>query len=93
MYPAGFAHDNVVQGRAVPVGAGRAARRSQNIPATPDYRLRADSMSSGSRSGGSSPDIVNDSDLYNQRQQIRPAAYSSAQYASARYQRHARETR
>lgn len=57
MYPAGFAHDNVVQGRAVPVGAGRANRRNQAVSTAADYRVRTESMSSGSRSGGSSPDL------------------------------------
>lgn len=60
MYPNGFAHDNVVQGRAVPVGAGRSGRRAHNTAAAPDYRLRTESLSSGSRSGGSSPELSDD---------------------------------
>lgn len=63
MYPNGFAHDSVVQGRAVPVGAGRSGRRTQTITLTPDYRLRTESMSSGSRSGGSSPELSDDPGL------------------------------
>lgn len=63
MYPNGFAHDSVVQGRAVPVGAGRSGRRTQTTTAAPDYRLRTESISSGSRSGGSSPELSDDAGL------------------------------
>lgn len=63
MYPNGFAHDNIVQGRAVPVGAGRSSRRAQTSTEAPDYRLRTESVSSGSRSGGSSPELSDDAGL------------------------------
>lgn len=63
MYPHGFAHDSVVQGRAVPVGAGRSNRKTQTTTAAPDYRFRTESISSGSRSGGSSPELSDDAGL------------------------------
>jgi len=54
MYPTGFAHGGVIQGNPVPVGSGRHSRRSGTDTRT-DYRY-GDTDSSGSRSGGSSPD-------------------------------------
>jgi len=54
MYPTGFAHGGVIQGNPVPVGSGRHNRRSGAETRT-DYRY-GDTDSSGSRSGGSSPD-------------------------------------
>lgn len=77
MYPHGFAHDNIVQGRAVPVGAGRSGRRTHTTTTAPDYRLRTESLSSGSRSGGSSPELSDDAGFstygMHSRQQIRYA--------------------
>ena len=55
MYPTGFAHGGVIQGNPVPVGSGRHGRRSGTDTARAEYRY-GDSDSSGSRSGGSSPD-------------------------------------
>ena len=88
MYPNGFAHDNIVQGRAVPVGAGRATRR-QAGPIKPDYRLRTESISSGSRSGGSSPDISDDSStsLYNRHGPPQMSVYPSARHVPGRQHR------
>jgi len=54
MYPTGFAHGGVIQGNPVPVGSGRHSHRSRTDTRT-DYRY-GDTDSSGSRSGGSSPD-------------------------------------
>lgn len=54
MYPTGFAHGGVIQGNPVPVGSGRHSRRGGNDHRA-DYRY-GDTDSSGSRSGGSSPD-------------------------------------
>lgn len=89
MYPSGFAHDNVVQGRAVPVGAGRANRKSQTTIRGPDYRGRAESISSGSRSGGSSPDISDDSSTspYNRHTSRANTLYASGRHI-APHQRH-----
>ncbi|EXJ94651.1 hypothetical protein A1O1_03047, partial [Capronia coronata CBS 617.96] len=53
-FPAGFAHGGVIQGNPVPVGSGRHNRRSGTTTRA-DYR-GGDTDSSGSRSGGSSPD-------------------------------------
>lgn len=91
MYPAGFAHDNVVQGRAVPVGAGRATRRSQASTGGSDYRMRTQSVSSGSRSGGSSPDISDDSSssMYSRHASRQLASHASGRYHTGRYPRHA----
>lgn len=88
MYPNGFAHDNIVQGRAVPVGAGRTTRR-QATPTAPDYRMRTESISSGSRSGGSSPDISDDSgvDLYSRHASRQPTLYPSARHAAGSHHR------
>lgn len=90
MYPAGFSHDNVVQGRAVPVGAGRANRKSQAATAAADYRLRTESISSGSRSGGSSPDISDDSStiLYNRHQVPKPSRHIAQTHHQGRHSRH-----
>jgi len=54
MYPTGFAHGGVIQGNPVPVGSGRHSRRSGKDTRN-EYRY-GDTDSSGSRSGGSSPD-------------------------------------
>lgn len=88
MYPNGFAHDNIVQGRAVPVGAGRTARR-QAAPATPNYRMRTESISSGSRSGGSSPDISDDSTTtaYSRHTPRQPNLYPSGRHVPSRQHR------
>lgn len=68
MFPNGFAHDNIVQGRAVPVGApGRTSRQPPGLNAAPDYRHRADSSSTDSRSGGSSPELSDGSENSNSR--------------------------
>jgi hypothetical protein len=53
-FPAGFAHGGVVQGNPVPVGSGRHNRKS-GTSTRAEYRC-GDTDSSGSRSGGSSPD-------------------------------------
>lgn len=88
MYPNGFAHDNIVQGRAVPVGAGRSGRRMQTTAAAPDYRLRTESLSSGSRSGGSSPELSDDAGFGtyagNPRQQVKYAPARHAPIGSSR---------
>jgi hypothetical protein len=55
MYPTGFAHGGVIQGNPVPVGSGRHGRRSGTDASRDQYRY-GDSDSTGSRSGGSSPD-------------------------------------
>jgi hypothetical protein len=55
MYPTGFAHGGVIQGNPVPVGSGRHSRRSGIEMSRRDYGY-VDSDSTGSRSGGSSPD-------------------------------------
>jgi hypothetical protein len=58
MYPTGFAHGGVIQGNPVPVGSGRHTSSSSRGSASgrhSDYR-HVDTDSSGSRSGGSSPD-------------------------------------
>lgn len=88
MYPNGFAHDNIVQGRAVPVGAGRTARR-QAAPATPNYRMRTESISSGSRSGGSSPDVSDDSTTtaYSRHTPRQPNLYPSGRHVPSRQHR------
>jgi hypothetical protein len=54
MYPTGFAHGGVIQGNPVPVGSGRHSRGGGNDHRA-EYRY-GDTDSSGSRSGGSSPD-------------------------------------
>ena len=90
MYPQGFAHDNIVQGRAVPVGAGRSHRQSHASNATQDYRTRTDSISSGSRSGGSSPDHSDESStsLYDRHIPRETAQYGGPRQASSRHYRH-----
>ncbi|KIY02943.1 uncharacterized protein Z520_01408 [Fonsecaea multimorphosa CBS 102226] len=55
MYPTGFAHGGVIQGNPVPVGSGRHSRRGGADTSRAEYRY-GDSDSTGSRSGGSSPD-------------------------------------
>lgn len=55
MYPTGFAHGGVIQGNPVPVGSGRRSSRRAGTDARSEYRY-GDSDSTGSRSGGSSPD-------------------------------------
>lgn len=88
MYPNGFAHDNIVQGRAVPVGAGRTNRR-QAAPSAPNYRIRTESISTGSRSGGSSPDISDDSSasLHSRHASQQQTIYPSARHAPGRHYR------
>lgn len=54
MYPTGFAHDGVIQGNPVPVGSGRHSHRDSNSSLDRHYT----SDSTGSRSGGSSPDYT-----------------------------------
>lgn len=90
MYPAGFSHDNVVQGRAVPVGAGRASRKSQAATAAADCRLRTESISSGSRSGGSSPDISDDSStsFYSRHQLPKSSKHTIPAHHQTRHSRH-----
>lgn len=85
MFPNGFAHDNIVQGRAVPVGApGRIPRQPTAPSIAPDYRFRADSSSTGSRSGGSSPELSDGSENsmvnYNNRPPITYAALRQESY-------------
>lgn len=85
MYPSGFAHDNVVQGRAVPVGAGRTSRRSQPTNATPDCRRRPESNSPVSRSGGSSPDLNDDSTILLRHSTRQMNLYNSAHHDPIRH--------
>lgn len=69
MYPTGFAHDGVIQGNPVPVGSGRHGHRdSSSSLDRADYHYTSDST--GSRSGGSSPD-------YNSRRFLATARPSS----------------
>ncbi|RMZ82773.1 hypothetical protein DV738_g1494, partial [Chaetothyriales sp. CBS 135597] len=66
MYPTGFAHDGVIQGNPVPVGSGRHTTRhhasrqdsrgSNSSLDQSEYAYTSDST--GSRSGGSSPDYT-----------------------------------
>lgn len=86
MYPTGFDHSGVVQGRAVPVGTGR---RHHNVTAaTAAYQYRGESDSS--RSGGSSPDYSHEPRLIETR---RPAMisspYTTSRRQEPRYLRHA----
>jgi hypothetical protein len=82
MYPTGFAHGGVIQGNPVPVGSGRHARRSDTRS---DYRY-GDTDSSGSRSGGSSPDW-RESRQPTQMSASYRSSYSSSSSDSSHYSR------
>ena len=56
MYPTGFAQGGVIQGNPVPVGSGRHKSRHSDESSHSSYRYNGESDSSGTRSGGSSPD-------------------------------------
>ncbi|KEF53711.1 uncharacterized protein A1O9_10112 [Exophiala aquamarina CBS 119918] len=77
MYPTGFAHGGVIQGNPVPVGSGRHSRGSGNDHRA-EYRY-GDTDSSGSRSGGSSPDWADGrrSDPHSRTSGGRRSLYSS----------------
>lgn len=69
MYPTGFAHDGVIQGRPIPVGSGRHTYRPAPVQSGRHANRSSDSSldsgsyrhydSAGSRSGGSSPEQSN----------------------------------
>ena len=90
MYPAGFAHNGVLQGNPVPVGSGRHQRRQEGAYPNAEYRYRSESDSSGSRSGGSSPDYLREPRLAQvygtERQQT---IYHHSTAAANRRDRHA----
>ncbi|RMZ83889.1 hypothetical protein DV737_g1440, partial [Chaetothyriales sp. CBS 132003] len=75
MYPTGFAHDGVIQGNPVPVGSGRHTTRhgsrqdsrgSNSSLDNSEYHYTSDST--GSRSGGSSPDYTSPKNPWDRRQ-------------------------
>jgi len=85
MYPTGFAHGGVIQGNPVPVGSGRHSRGSGNDHRA-DYRY-GDTDSSGSRSGGSSPDWADGrrSDPHSRTSGGRRLVYSSSSSYDSKY--------
>ena len=90
MYPTGYAQGGVIQGNPVPVGTGRRGRGSSQPDRRGPYRSDGDSDTTGSRSGGSSPDFGLQHRLDRHRDLSRhQSAYVAPARTKTQYSRHA----